>query len=487
MDANYSAHQTLQFHVLSDGQIERIYQAALECLNRTGVHVHNAEARDLLAAAGARVDGVRVCIPPHIIQDAVAANPRSFTLWGRNGGHKMQVAPGRVYFGPGPTCTNFVDPETGNLRKSRRGDPGHVALVCDALENMDYVMGLGLIDDVNPQLASVYEFAEMVANTTKPILPWGYSVDNIADIYRIAVAVAGNEKALRERPFLAWFTTAQPPLVHTDAELTSAFWAAEHDLPVIYTGGGCTGMTAPVTGAGTLVVCTAVTLSGLAIIQLKKRGAPVCIGSVPQAMDLRTGRPAYGGPEMSLYSAAMADIARYLGLPFLGTAGASEAKVLDMQAAIESTVQVIFSALSGATLVHDVGFLDCANIGSLEGLVMTDEIIDMVRYMIKGIEVNDDTLMLDLIDEIGPDGEYMSARETAKRCRKEIWQPKLMDRQPLVNWQAAGSLTMHDQIKARLKRILSTHTPAPLPQGAAEKIEQILEAAEARVAQGAEA
>ncbi len=482
MDANYSACQTLQFHVLSDGQIERIYQAALECLNRTGVHVHNAEARDLLAAAGARVDGVHVRIPPHIIQDAVAANPRLFTLWGRDGRHKMQVVPGRIHFGPGPTCTNFVDPETGELRKSQRGDPGLAALVCDALENIDYVMGLSLIDDVHPQLASVYEFAEMVANTTKPILTWGYSVDSIADVYQIALAAAGSERALRERPFFAWFATAQPPMIHADAELANVFWAVEHNIPVIYTAGGCTGMTAPVTGAGTLVTCTAMTLSGLAIIQLKKRGAPVCVGSVPQAMDLRTGRLAYGGPEMSLYSAAMTDITRYLGLPFLGTAGASEAKVLDLQSAVESTVQIVFSALSGATLVHDLGFLDCANIGSLEVLVMSDEIIDMVRYMMKGIEVNDDTLMLDLIDEIGPDGEYMSARETAKRCRKEIWQPKLMDRQPLVNWQAAGSPTMHDRIKARLKHILSTHTPAPLPPGAATKIEQMLEAAEARVA-----
>ena len=144
---------------------------------------------------------------------------------------------------------------------------------------------------------------------------------------------------------------------------------------MIYIGGGCAGTTAPVTGAGSLVIYLAGALSGLAIMQLKRRGAAVCIGGVPEAMDLKTGRPAYGGPEMSLFSAACADISRYLGLAFMGTSGASEAKTLDLQAAIESTMQTLLSGLSGATLVHDIGFLDCAQIGSLESLVMNDEII----------------------------------------------------------------------------------------------------------------
>jgi trimethylamine--corrinoid protein Co-methyltransferase len=444
------------------------------------VNVLNAEARDLLAGAGAWVDGVRVRIPPHIIQDAVSANPRSFTLWGRDGRHRMQIVPDRIYFGPGPTCTYFMDPDTGERRKTRRGDPGLTALVCDALENINYVMSLGLIDDVPCHLAPVYEFAEMVANTGKPVFPWAYSVENVSDIYQIALAVAGSEEALRRRPFLALFATFQSPLVQTREDLANVFWAVEHGLPVIILGGGTAGTTSPVTGAGTLVTSLAGALSALAITHLKKRGAAVCLGIVPEAMDLRTSRPSYGSPEMSLYSAALADITRYLGLPFMGTAGASEAKVLDLQAAIESTVQVVLSGLSGATLVHDVGFLDCADIGSLEMLVMNDEIIAMVRRIMRGIEVSDDTLMLDLIDRVGPGGEFVSAKETARRCRTEIWTPTLMDRNAWVNWEASGSQTMQDHIRARLKGILSSHEPPPLPDGVAEKIEMILEAAEAR-------
>jgi trimethylamine--corrinoid protein Co-methyltransferase len=327
----------------------------------------------------------------------------------------------------------------------------------------------------------VYEFAEMVSHTAKPVLPWAYSVDNVADIYEIGLAVAGSEAALRARPFFALFATFQSPLVQTDEELANAFWAVERGIPLIFIGGGTAGSSAPVTGAASLVVTLAGALSSLAIVQLKKRGAPVCLGGVPQAMDLRTARPSYGAPEMSLYSAALADVTRYLNLPFMGTAGASEAKVLDLQAAIESTLQVVLSGLSHAALIHDVGFLDCAEIGSLESLVMNDEIISMARWIMRGIEVSDETLMLDLIDRVGPGGEFISTKETARLCRKEVWLPTLMDRQTWTSWEAEGSPTMSNRIQVRLREILASHQPPPLPPGAAERIEAVLQAAEARV------
>jgi trimethylamine--corrinoid protein Co-methyltransferase len=341
-------------------------------------------------------------------------------------------------------------------------------------------MSLGLIDDVPHRLAPVYEFAEMIAGTGKPVLPWAYSTQNVSDIYRIALAVAGSEENLRHRPSMAFFATYQSPLIHTDEDLANTFWAVQRGIPVVFLGGSAAGSSSPVTGAGTLVITLAGALSGLAAIQLKSRGAPVCLGIVPAVMDLRTCRPAYGSPEMSLFSAAVVEVCRYLGLPFMGTAGASEAKVLDLQAAIESTVQVLLSGLSCTPLVHDLGFLDCADIGSLEMLVMNDEIVGMVRRILRGIEISEDALMLDLIDEIGPGGEYVSAVETARRCRAEVWVPRFMDRNAWLNWQAAGSLTMHDRIKLRLREILTHHEPPPLPAGVEKEIQAILAAAEER-------
>ncbi|MFU8771544.1 MAG: trimethylamine methyltransferase family protein [Anaerolineales bacterium] len=472
--------QAPQFRVLSDLQIGRIFQATLDCLQRTGIKVQNPTARTILEKAGADVRGEIVHIPAYIIEEAVSTCPSSFTLWGRDGENPIELIDGQNIYGPGPSCTYFIEPVSGERRKTRLGDPGLTARVCDALVNIGYVMSLGLIDDVKPELASVYEFAEMVANTTKPVLVWSFSLDQLQDIYQIATAVVGSEENLRQKPFVGFFSTTLSPLTHTDKDLENMLWAAEQGLPVFYLGGGTVGSTAPITGAGALVITLAELLSGLAILQLNTPGTPVCIGSVMAASDLRLVRPAYGGPEMSLNCAAMSDISRYLGIPYMGTAGASESKTLDLQAAIESSFQVLLSSLSNATLVHDVGFLDCADIGSLEMLVMNDEIISMSRRIQRGIEVSDQTLMLDLIDEIGPGGEFLSSMETAQHCRFEIWMPGLMDRAPWIDWYNAGAITMHDRIKAKLQNILNTHHPTPLSEQITEKIAAILQAANQR-------
>jgi trimethylamine--corrinoid protein Co-methyltransferase len=223
-------------------------------------------------------------------------------------------------------------------------------------------------------------------------------------------------------------------------------------------------------------------LGALTIVQLKKRGTAMVIGGVPSVMDLRTARPAYGSPEMSLHSAAAVDLARYLGIPFMGTAGASESKGIDAQAGVEAAVQVLMSALSGASLVHDVGFLDCADIGSLSYLVLSDEIIGMVARIMRGITVNKETIMLDLIEKIGSEGSFISEPRSAALCRIETWVPTILDRNAYSIWEKKGSRTTEQLVAEKLQKILATHKPTPLPDGVPEMIETILSEAEARVA-----
>src|SRR3990172_8416046 len=210
--ANSLELHTPQFRVLSDDQCRELYAAALRCLERVGIQVHNLAARELLAARGPRVDGHIIRIPADLVKQAVASTPHEFTVWGRDGKHEMRVALDRVHFGPGPTCTYFIDPITGERRKAQRGDAGMVAKVCDALPNIDYIMVLSLFDDVTPALAPVYEFAEEMANSSKPIMAWANTPQTFCDMYEMAVAVTGSEEALREKPIFAYFTTYESPL-----------------------------------------------------------------------------------------------------------------------------------------------------------------------------------------------------------------------------------------------------------------------------------
>ncbi len=291
----------------------------------------------------------------------------------------------------------------------------------------------------------------------------------------------GDEQTLHQRPIFGVFSTYQSPLVNTDEDVGNLLWAVEHDIPVIYLGGPIIGLTSPMTGASTLTLTLATALSGLAIAQLKRPGAAVAIGGSPCPADLRTSRMAYGSPEMSLYTAAFADLCRHLEIPCMGTAGASESKVLDAQAAIESTIQLLFSTLSGTPLVHDLGFLDGAELGSLAHLIMLDEVISMIKRMMRGVTVNADTIMLDLIEKIGPGGHFMRERRSAMLCRQEVWVPTLMDREHNSTWIQQGGTSMEQRVQQRLLHILNTHMPDPLGHEVVRCIDDLLAGAERRM------
>jgi trimethylamine--corrinoid protein Co-methyltransferase len=183
---------------------------------------------------------------------------------------------------------------------------------------------------------------------------------------------------------------------------------------------------------------------------------------------------------MSLHVAAAAELAHFLGVPFMGTAGASESKRVDSQAALEISLQILTSALSGASLAHDVGFLDCADIGSLDLLVLSDEVIAMTRRMTRGIEVSPKTIMFDLIEKVGPGGHFMAEPESVALCRNEIWMPRLGDRSTYAAWEQKGSKSMETRIHERLAKILSTHQAPPLPGQVLDEIQAILRRAEER-------
>lgn len=469
---------TPQWRILDETGCQRIVNGAFQVLHRTGVLVLNDKAQKLLRSSGCVSEGARFFVPPALVEKALLTAPRNFTIWGRDEKNVISIQPGRVHFGPGPTCTYFYDPYSGERRRSRRGDAAFAARVCEGLENLDYVMSLSIFDDVSPALSPLYEFAEMIAATKKPVIAWATDPRVLARIYQVALAVAGGENALREKPNFAFFATYESPLRLADGQLGCLLWAAEHHVPLICLGGPTVGLESPPTGASALVLYLAAALAALTIVQLQTPGAPMMIGAALGAMDLRTARPAYGSPEMSLYTAAAAELAHYLNLPFMGTGGASESKTVDPQASMEITLQVLLSALSGADLVHDVGFLDCADIGSLELLVLADEAIEMARRILRGVEVNQHTMMLDLIEQVGPGAHFLSELRAVALCKSEIWIPKLGDRNAYAIWEKNEKKSFAERLHQRLMGILDTIPEKSLPEDTQGEIGRILAAAE---------
>ncbi|MGD2269958.1 MAG: trimethylamine methyltransferase family protein [Desulfobacterales bacterium] len=483
MRTNYRINSGVRFEMLSPDQLQELFDGVLHVLENIGLEVHHEEARDILKEAGAWVDGKRVCIPQYLVKRSLETAPRSFTIFARDGNpaHDIHIGPGRAHFGPGPTPPNFIDVETLERRLYLKDDARIVATVVDALPNIDFCESLGTISDVHPDLAASYEFAEMFAHTSKPIVAWSYGWDDSEDIHKIAVAEAGGQEAFEKRPNYVHYCEPLSPLVSTFEAVDKLIFAARHRVPLIFTPCALAGGTAPVTAAGIIIQAAAESWMGLTLAQAIKPGVPFFMGGVLSVMDMNAMILTYGAPELSLMMAGATELAHYAGIPLWQTGGCTDSKTLDEQAALEGSISCFFSALTGGDLCHDVGYTESGITGSILQTVMMDEAIGYSRRITRGIEVNEDTLATDTIHNVGPNGHYLYEEHTNQYFRTEFWYPKLCDRHNYEEWDAAGKTRMRDRVIERTRDILSSHTPSAIKPQTEKAIKEILQAAEERV------
>lgn len=299
------------------------------------------------------------------------------------------------------------------------------------------------------------------------------NVSSLKSMLEVCSIIAGSPEKLKAQPF--FYCTVEPvtPLVHGQDALEKSLLCAEMGIPNVVYSMPMAGATSPATFAGTLAMANAEFLSHLVVIQLKNPGAPVIYGSMPNIMDMSTSIYPYGSPELNLLCACLTELSHYYKLPMWGTAGCTDAKVIGAEAGLELMFQCLTSALSGADFVHDTGLMDHATMTSPELIVLMDEIIDMVKFLMEGIEISEQTLALDLIDMVGPGGSYIAEEHTLKHFRS-FWFPTLLDRSRLTPDLDSESIKhCEDRIKEKTTRILDTHTPQPLSDEVVGEIKKV--------------
>lgn len=480
MRANYRTNSGVRFQMLSEDQLEELHSGALHVLENVGLEVKHEKARKILEENGAWVDGEMVRLPSHMVKDALAKAPRSFTIYARDGNpeHDIHIGPGRAHFGPGPTCPNFIDVETFERRPYVRADSSTAAKVVDSLPNIDFCESLGSISDVPYDLSALYEFVDMFRNTTKPIVAWSFDYYDSNAIHKVAVAEAGGQEAFELRPNYVHYCEPLSPLISTTDALNKLVFAAEKRIPLIFTPCPLAGGTAPITAAGIIIQSAAESWMGLTIAQLIQPGLPFFMGGVLSVMDMSDMILSYGAPELPLMMAGHTELAHYAGLPLWQTGGCTDSKTFDEQAISEGSLSVYFSALTGGDLCHDVGYTESAMTGSVFQLTAMDEAIGYSRRITRGIEVNEDTLAVDAIHRVGPNGHYLKDEHTRRYYKSEYWLPNLCDRQSYETWELMGKKSFKDRTIARVQDILATHEPVPLSDKTEEVIEQVLADAE---------
>ena len=464
------------FTRLTDQQQAQMKAASLEILECTGVRLFCQEALDLLRKAGLQVeDGNRVRIPAPFVEQAVAIAPHQVTLFDRHGAPVMPIGGYRSFFGPGSDCLHIIDHRTGERRDPVLNDVIEGTTLCDALDNIDFLMSLFLPVDVDRERADRYQMEVMLNHTSKPIVFVTYDLSGCIKAVKMAEAVAGSPSGLAEKPFIACYINPTTGLRHNKEALQKLLYMAEKGLPLFYIPGAMAGAVVPVTVAGSNAMRLAGALAGLVIAQLKREGTPVFIpGWGALALDMRTTVQIYSGPDHQGVAQALA---HHLDLPMLSLGGATDAKLVDQQAGIEAALSLLFNAVVGSQVVHDIGYLESGLSGSLAQVLICDEILTWVKRALSPVEISTESLALDMINATGPDGQYLDKRHTLRHFREQ-WHPLLFDRNNYETWVKKGKMTLAQRASEGVDEILITHKTEPLPAKIKQAIHAIVESSE---------
>ncbi len=462
MKIGSKGNRRVQLRVLSKDEINEIHLATLKILEDTGVKIFEPEAVELLRKAGSFIkDDNIVKIPSFLVEMAIQRAPEKITLYDREGEPAVFLENHKVYFGAGSDCPFVLDPFTKKRRPTLKKDIANAALICDYLPNIDFVMSLGVASDVPSREVFLYEFDAMASNTKKPIVFTAQNKSDLAKIIDMAEIIAGGAEELSKNPFILHYAEPNSPLMHSQEAMEKLLLVAERNIPVVYSPGLMAGATGPVTLAGSLAIANAETLSGLVVHQLKHEGAPFVYGGFVTIIDMSTSIFSHGAPEFHLMSAALADMAHYYKLPCWGSAGLTDSKIFDQQATIEATSSIMMALLSGANLVHDCGYVESGLTSCYEMIVAVDEIIGMAKRIVRGIEVNKETLALSVIKKVGPGGDFLTNEHTLRNFKQELWFPNYLDRNKYAQWMSSGKRTLGQKLNEKVKNILNGYTPEP--------------------------
>jgi trimethylamine--corrinoid protein Co-methyltransferase len=480
---NHLVNATPTFEVLSEDEIEAIYHAALTVLYETGVRVYEEEGIEVAYSGGAIVEGrmddsALVKIPPWLVDKALATLPRKVVLRGPDRNYKMELYKDAICFGSGSDTPFTLDPYTRERRRATYKDVKNFARLAQALPNLDFHMSLGIVQDTAVGTYDRWQYLAMLEGTNKPINITAVDIDGLKDQLEMAYIRVGGKDEWRKGPIFSLYIEPVSPLSHSEEVVQKLLFATDHEIPFVYTPCPLAGATAPCTLAGTAVQALTESLFGIVLSQIRKPGAPLIIGGLMSNMDMLTTVYCYGSPEMALLSSAYTQITKWLGVPEYETAGCSDAKMFDEQAAMEATINIATATLSGGNMIHDVGYLEQGLTSSPEMMVASNEIIDMVKRVMKGIDVSDAAKALDVMDEVGPGGHYLEHDHTYSRFKTEIWRPDLIDRQVFENWEASGSKTFRDRVHERVMEILDAEEQPLLDEKMYKELRRVCELAD---------
>ena len=471
--------------LLTSDQLSAVHASSLEVLECVGIVVEEDQALNILEKAGAQVDhGKRVArIPSYLVKETIRNTPKSMVLGARNAQYDLRIEKGSVHTRPASGYTQVLDFE-GIFRKATTKDLEDATIVIDSLENISFASTCILPSDVPTELNDVFAVRIALGLTEKHLFFSPLTRKTFDFCVRMAVAVQGSEEEFRRRPLVSFIAATTSPLKLPREPALQLIECARMKVPVMLDSSPMCGATGPASLIGALVLQNSEDLAMNTLIQLVSPNSPVTYGPRCAPLDMRTGLPSWGSVEMALLSAAGVQIAHYYGIPADTHGPTTNSKLLDEQTGFEKAICGILPALAGSEIVSGAGALESLSTSSIEQLVIDDEFYSMIFRLVKGLEVNDDTLGVDLIRKVGHEGVYLKEEQTRRHYKKEHRLPLLFDTQFRNAWQSAGAKDTVQRAKEKVRNILAEHKPARLGVDLERHLDDLLEDAKRRIPKG---
>jgi trimethylamine:corrinoid methyltransferase-like protein len=468
--------------LLGDDLIARIIEEARGLLCGIGVEIHNEEVVALLSDHGARVEGPerRVRLTEEIIDRSLRSAPRAFKLHDVTGAEAVDLSGHHVNFTPGSAAIHLLDGARNTLRKPDTSDYVRYAKLMTGMEHIASQSTAMIPADVPERISDSYRLYLSLLHCEKPVITGAFTVEAFGIMKDLQLAVRGSEEQLAEKPLTVFSCCPTSPLKWSDVTSQNLVDCALHAIPVEYVSMPLSGFMAPVTLVGTLVQHTAETLSGLVISQLTRPGTPALYGGSPAFFDVRYETTPMGSIATMMTDCAFNEIGKHLGLPTQAYIGLSDAKQLDAQAGLESSMGATLAALSGINNISGPGMLDFESCFSLEKLVVDNEICGMTRRLLRGIEAKEDFPAAPIFQELLREKHLLIADHTRMHLREEDYLPgPSLSRANRMRWEEEGSTTLRERARIEVEKKIASHRPARLPEEARREMSRRM-AAEAK-------
>ena len=472
---------------------ERILAEAFQLLERPGVLVGDKEAIDLLETAGARVDRGRglAYIPEAAVQRALESVPREFFLCDRDGTARVRYGGDAVHFDPGSSAVRVLDARTGESRPGTSDDLARLVKIAETLPQYDAQSTALVCSDVPKEMGDLYRLYVVLMHSRKPIVTGAFTTTTLPVMLEMVAADSG---AMRKpagdgpeapRARAVFDVCPSPPLNWSDFASRSLILLARAMTPAEMVSMPLAGATAPATLAGSLVQHAAESLSGIVIHQAARPGAPIVWGGAPAIFDMRFGTTPMGAMETALIDAAYAEVGKSLGLPTHAYMGASDSKILDAQAGMESGMTALVGALAGINMISGAGMLDFLACQSPEKLVLDAEGISMARRLLAGVEARETPLATHLFAALGHRAGFLELKHTREFFRLEQSMPSaVIDRGSVRAWEAAGRPDTVARARERVTDLVAKYRRPEIGADADREIKKIVEAAARRAGLG---